>query len=279
MESDMRRSPIVAGTFYESAPGACRKAVEEMLAAAPDPESLPSRRLGGLAPHAGWICSGQIAATTFKALQDQPTAQTIVLLDRGVWATPLGDLEVDEQLAEQVLQQCHHVRADPAAHANEHSLEVQAPFIQVLWPDAKILPLMAPASPVAANIGSELGAVLAQHDPAPLVIGSTDLTHYGPRYGVTPAGVGPQGIEWARENDRRLLELIEDLKDEQVVHETSEHLNACGAGAVAATIAACKALGAEKGIVLKHTNSHEVLKDVYPGESADAVGYASVVFV
>ena len=109
-------------------------------------------------------------------------------------------------------------------------------------------------------------------------LGSTDLTHYGPRYQFTPHGVGPEGLRWAKDvNDRRMLDVMIELREEDAVREAAEHRNACGAGAVAATIAACKAGGANRALVLAHTTSNEVLRARY-GDMEDAVGYAGVVF-
>lgn len=288
----MTRKPIVAGTFYEGSAAACRKAVRSLLEQAQLPEDLPKSCKGGIVPHAGWICSGGVAAQTFKALAGQWSGKTVLLFGAvhayssplgmlyasGGWETPLGQVEIDEELASVIAQNCHNVTIDPEAHAIEHSLEVQLPFVQVCWPKARIVPVLVPGSPLAGGIGQQIGQLLSERDEPVLVIGSSDLTHYGPRYGITPAGVGLQGIEWANENDERLLRLIETMSADGVIDEACERLNACGAGAIAATIAACGALGAKRGIVLRHTNSYETLKDLYPADASDAVGYASVVF-
>lgn len=289
----MFRMPIVAGMFYEASPTACRRAARALLEEARLPDGVPDSCLGGLVPHAGWVCSGSVAALTFKALlRDTDDSPTLLLLGSvhsysgpqgmlyasGAWRSPLGEVQIDTELADALLRNCPEVHEDPAAHATEHSLEVQVPFIQILSQHSRIVPLMVPPSPLATMIGEQVGGVLKDFGRRVLVVGSTDLTHYGPRYGMTPAGVGRQGIAWATDNDKRLLELVESMSAEQIVDETSQHLNACGGGAVAATIAACRALGAEHGYVLNHTNSYEMLKPYYPSDRSDAVGYASVVF-
>jgi AmmeMemoRadiSam system protein B len=208
----MTRMPIVAGMFYDASPSACRRAVQEFLEQAELPETTPSGAVGGLVPHAGWVCSGSVAALTFKALlRDVPDDLTLLLLGAvhahssphgmlwgsGAWHSPLGEMQTNSELADEILRRCPEVHEDPAAHATEHSLEVQLPFIQVLAPNARIVPLMVPPSPLAAMIGAQLGRVLQDYPKRVLVVGSSDLTHYGPRYGMTPAGVGRQGIAWA----------------------------------------------------------------------------------
>jgi len=288
----MTRSPIVAGSFYDASPSGCRQAVERLLAAAELPESTPERCTGGLVPHAGWICSGAVAAMTLKALARDwsgqpfvlfgavhaPTGPEAMLYDRGGWQTPLGEVAVDAELAATICADCDGVVADCHAHGREHSLEVQLPLLQVLFPQAAIVPILVPASSAAADVGSQVGKVLAGVDPQPLIVGSTDLTHYGPRYGITPAGVGAQGIAWSVENDKRLLALIEQMAADRIVAHTTQTHSACGGGAIAATIAACRELGADRGVVLRHTNSFETLKAFSPNDTSTAVGYTSVVF-
>ena len=107
------------------------------------------------------------------------------------------------------------------------------------------------------------------------MIGSSDLTHYGDIYGFTPAGFGTQARRWMESNDERILRLVEAMSDSEITEEADRHRNACGAGAIAATIAAARVLGAERGLVLEHTTSHDVIQE---GEFRMAVGYAAVLF-
>ncbi len=288
----MMRTPIVAGVFYEASAQACRQEAQDLLDQAQLPGDLPEKAYGGIVPHAGWVCSGAVAAMTFKALHQRWHGSTVVLLGavhaftdargmlyaQGSWQSPLGEVAVDTELAQAVLAKCPDIREDPVAHTAEHSLEVQLPFIQLCWPGAKILPINVPPSALASGIGAQLGSALVELGADTIVIGSTDLTHYGPRYGTTPAGTGKKGIEWANENDRRLLDMVQAMAAEQIVDETTEHLSACGGGAIAAAIAASRTLGAARGIVLSHTNSYDILRDTYRGSMQDSVGYASVLF-
>jgi len=196
---------------------------------------------------------------------------------RGSWRTPIGGLEVDQELARAVLSESDGQVVDrPEAHQGEHSIEVQLPFIKALFPEARILPIAVPPSSVASQVGIAVARAAEHLGRAVVAIGSSDLTHYGPRYGFAPVGVGPRGLEWAKENDRHLLELVVQMEAEQVVPEAQRHHNACGSGAIAAAIAFSAALGATRGIVLQHITSHEVMP---MGRPTDFVGYAAVVFV
>lgn len=286
------RHPIAAGAFYEASPDSCRRHAASLLAAAEVPADLPGRPLGAIVPHAGWVYSGAIAAKALKAALAGGEARSVVLFgadhtgmvqmgevyDAGAWRTPLGDVGIDEELAAALLAAGDCLRAQPHAHMREHSLEVQVPLLQVLVGDLRIVPVAVPPSDLAVEIGRTVGQALAARGQATCVVGSTDLTHHGGRFG-SPGGRGEAGEKWTRANDRRMIDLIEAMDADAVVPEYLQRHNACGAGAVAATIAACKALGAQRGICLEYNNSYKIVHEKYPYELDDTtVGYAAVVF-
>ena len=196
----------------------------------------------------------------------------------GRWETPVGSVAVDARLAERILSHTNLIVDDAYAHVDEHSLEVQMPFVAHLFPDTPVVPIMVPIVPTAPEIGEAVGRTLKTYNYDALVVGTTDLTHYGPRYGFTPHGVGRQGHDWAKENDRRFVELLCSMRAAELVPEAASHRNACNSGAAAATIAATRALGATDGVLLEHTTSSEVLGGEGAGDQDDSVGYAAVVF-
>ncbi|MDY6914363.1 MAG: AmmeMemoRadiSam system protein B [Planctomycetota bacterium] len=286
------RQPIRAGSFYEASAASCKHHAAKLLDSVTLRDDLPSRLYGGLLPHAGWMYSGALAAETLKTLHAAQPLETIVLLGAdhvglvsqgevypsGVWRTPMGDVPVNQQLASALIDSADCLRANPEAHSREHSLEVQVPLIQVLAPEAQIVPIAVPPSESATEIGKAIGRVLAEQFPNACVIGSTDLTHHGGHF-PTPGGHGKAGEQYTRANDRRMLDLVEALDAEAVVSESAAHQNACGAGAIAATVAACKQMGATRGICLHYTNSYCIVHSLYPDEADDTtVGYAAVVF-
>ena len=108
---------------------------------------------------------------------------------------------------------------------------------------------------------------------------STDLTHYGPSYGISHMGSGPEALRWAKEtNDQYFIDLMLSMQDDQLVPTAQMYHNACGAGAVTATVAAAKELGAKSGTLLGHTTSAEVMAKKYQQTAQDSVGYAGVIF-
>lgn len=286
------RRPIVAGRFYPSSPKQCLRDIDACLAEGDKHVgAVAERPIGAIVPHAGWVCSGAVAAAVFRAIQRARQPETFVLFgavhsssdshgamyDSGAWETPMGPVEVDDTLAEAVLSAGGLVTADPDPHVREHSLEVQVPFIRKLFPEAKVLPIMVAPGPQAAAVGRQVAQAVDGTDRDVVYVGSTDLTHYGPGYRFTPAGSGAEALQWAKDvNDRRLLDLIEGLHADRIVDDTRTNHSACGGGAIAAAVAASQTAGATKGLLLWHTTSHEVLRDAH-GPKSDSVGYAGVL--
>ncbi|MCJ7543578.1 MAG: AmmeMemoRadiSam system protein B [Phycisphaerae bacterium] len=285
------RNPYRAGSFYDASPDDCRHHAEGLIDQATVPDTLPSVLFGGIVPHAGWVYSGRVAATTFKALAARGEVAAFVLFGadhfgtvdqgevfyRGTWRTPVGDLEVDEELAKAILASSPALRANPQAHQREHSLEVQLPIIKLLCSQARIVPIAVPPTALALDVGKAVGGVLSGR-PDVYAVGSTDLTHHGGHF-PAPGGRGATGAKWTAANDRRMIDLMEAMSAEKIVPEADARSNACGAGAIAATVAACRTMGATRGLCLSYTNSYEIVHAGYPADPDDTtVGYASVVF-
>jgi len=290
----MIREPAVAGRFYPLSRDACLREIAAMRPAAP-PADMPERPVGGIVPHAGWVFSGETALAVIRAIAERRRPKTFVifgashvgrargaiLFGSGGWQTPLGVAEVDERLAREILARASDiVTDDPEAHEDEHSIEVQVPLIQHAAPEAKIVPILVPPSAKAVALGRTVAEIIAGLQIDAVCLGSTDLTHYGPMYGFTPHGTGPAAMRWVRdENDRRMLDLVVRLDAEAIVPEAKAHLNACGPGAVVATLAAVRSLGAKRGCVVQYTTSFDVMREKMGRVDAEAaVGYGGVVF-
>jgi len=288
------RKPIVAGQFYPARRDACVNEITECIQARKISVTLPETIVAGIVPHAGWVFSGSLAAMVFSAIKQQhEKVHTFVIFgaahgyygrspavyDAGCWITPLGEVEIDGKLADAVLESTEAVR-DSTAHRTEHSIEVQVPFIQHLFSAAKILPILVPPTENAVELGTGVGDVISRSENMKIVcIGSTDLTHYGPRYGFTPMGTGAKAIQWASDvNDKEFIDLALELEPKRMLESAAQNYNACGAGAAAATVAVAKKLGRTEGVLLAHTNSNEVMLQKMGTTSTDSVGYAAIIF-
>jgi AmmeMemoRadiSam system protein B len=248
--------------------------------------------LGGVVPHAGWTFSGETAAAVYRTLREAEAPRTLIVLGAvhrrpirlpavstdDAWETPLGPLPVDTDLAGDIVVACPGlVEADAEAHAaGENSIELQTALIRGILPDARFVPIMVAPDEHAVPFGIALGRRLADLDGGVPVVASTDLTHYGGPWGMTSHGTGAEAARWVRDvNDRGFLDLVLRLEAEEIGPEADRHANACGAGAVAAAVAAVREMGAREGVLLHQTTSYDVLPE---GGGDRIVGYAGVVF-
>ncbi len=285
----MTRKPVVAGSFYPGTPQTCQNIIEKFIKNVH--KSSRNNIVAGVVPHAGWIFSGQIAFNVFASIK--PSQHMTFILPGAVhssninnpaiyndeaWETPMGKIKIDHELSNNILKEAPDlVEENSAAHVREHSIEVQVPFIQYLFPDALIVPLMMPPVKHAVEIGAILGKIaLKSIKKKIIIIGSSDLTHYGWNYGFAPYGIGQTGHDWVvKDNDKRIVDLAVKVNPDKIVPEAEKSSNACGAGAIAASVASAKAYGINEGELLDYTTSCDVMPDY--GNSS-FVGYAGIVF-
>lgn len=281
----VKRSADFAGSWYPGRASECRRAIEEFSrSSAPCPSGAT---FGGIVPHAGWVFSGRIACNVIRCLSEQSSPDTIVLFGRhlhpssksyimaeGSWETPLGDLAIDQELGDKLLAEFPFVAETPTRYDQDNTIELQLPFVKHYFPEVKILPLGVPPAQTSLRIGERAMEICRDMGRKALVLGSTDLTHYGYNYGYAPKGAGKQAVDWVKnENDKRVVDLILKMDAGEVIRESLTHHNACCSGAVAAAIAAAKALGAAEARKLFYATSY----DVRPDNSF--VGYVGVVFI
>lgn len=252
--------------------------------------------IGGIVPHAGWMYSGAIAGQTMAAIaQSQAGAAVDVVVVFGAihtrahveaaafdshsrWDVPGGISEVHQEIERRLIESSGALfNVDERLHVHEHAVEVEMPLIQVAWPNASILPVEVPVIAKAQEMGIATARQIQKAGLSAVFLASSDLTHYGPAYDFMPASVGPVGLAWAKDNDRRLLQCVTNMAIERIVPEVRQNLNACGGGAIAAMMAACREMGASGGKVLRHVNSSEVAPNPARRDMGNAVGYAAVV--
>jgi AmmeMemoRadiSam system protein B len=284
------RQPAWAGKFYPADAGQCRALARSYTDVSIAEES--TRLTGGIVPHAGWICSGAIAGLTLAALAagGQPDvvvvfgaihtpliAEMSMLDSYARWDLPGEACEVSTDLRRRVLERGSLFRVDDRFHRTEHAVEVELPLIRSVWPNAGVLPIEVPMDDRASEVGRAVAQAVNRASCRAVFLASSDLTHYGPAYRFAPAGVGIEALQWAKNNDRQLIDKVLRMQDQSIVPEVRARHSACGAGAIAAMIAACKELGASRATLLRHASSFETLAQVAPQPPDNAVGYASIV--
>jgi AmmeMemoRadiSam system protein B len=264
----------VAGSWYPGSADALRTAVDRYLASAARPAGALTELVALVAPHAGLMYSGPVAAYAYALLKDRPV-ELVVLVGpshfvafagaavyrRGAFETPLGPAEIDEAAASAILSATPIAREHDSAHAREHSLEMQLPFVRRVAPDAKIVPiLMGEQTPDTARLlGDALGASLQGRKA--LLVASTDLSHYYDR--STAGALDTVVIDCVSKFDADLLQRALDTRPD----------HACGGGPTVAVMRAAKLLGATDAAVLNYADSGDV-----SGDTTSVVGYLAAAF-
>ncbi len=280
------RNADFAGSWYPSRESECLEFFERFEKNSVQRASGGAKYLGGILPHAGWIYSGQIAYNVIKYLKNDTDPDVFVIFGRhlypgssnfimaeGAWATPLGDLPIAADLAEKIISEFKFTLETHARYEPDNTIELQLPFIKYFFPEVEILPVGLPPAVLSIKIGERIAELAEKMGKTILVLGSTDLTHYGPNYANTSKGSGRKAVEWVKnENDKRMVDLILEMEPEKIIRESLINSNACCSGAVAAAVAAVKKMGAVKGEQLIYSTSYDVRPD------SSFVGYLGAVF-
>ena len=268
-----RREPIVAGSFYPGQEAALVEMLDDLLGEGDLNETPLPGPIGLIAPHAGYVYSGGVAAAGYREVgrvgrpewaivlgaNHTGYGRPVSLAQGGTWRTPLGDAPIATEVADRLVA-CG-AEVSEVAFAREHSVEVQLPFLQVLFgAEIPFVPIAVMAPPLERLVA--LGDCFAEtaRGRAGLIVASSDFTHYE-----------PDGV--AREADRRALERILALDVDgfwQLL--TRERLSICGGGAIALLMTVARALGLEPRLV-----SYATSGDV-SGDRSAVVGYAAVLF-
>jgi MEMO1 family protein len=280
------RAPAVAGMFYPEDPGELRRNVTTLLETAVHQYSDHSI-IAAIAPHAGYMYSGPVAAYTFNALQARypasvappPTSDqfspTVVVIAPShheafpyisvftgqAYRTPLGEVAVAQELAEALVAADEYIMADWRGHLREHALEVELPFLQVIWPQFRLVPVVMGQQDweLCKLLGEHLAA-LARETPL-LILASSDLSHYHPY--DTATAIDARFIEHLRAFDPAALHYALE----------EEACQACGGGPVVAAMIAAKAIGADAVDILRYQNSGDI-----SGDHSAVVGYLAATF-
>jgi hypothetical protein len=281
----MTSRPQHASSFYSRASRAwIQKALQGF-----EPPEMEKTPVAGVVPHAGWDYSGAVAAKVFSVLKRNREPEIFILLgtvhhnishnaiySSGAWATPFGDVLIDERVADILGRNSAGLaQKDEAAHEHEHSIEVQMPFLKHFFPEARAVPIAVLPDERAHLLGKRVAEAISENSLNAVIIGTTDLTHYGDPYLFTPAGYGPDAHEWMKRNDARIISLAAALREDEIVGEAEANRNACGAGALAATVGAAKMLGCRAGKVVAYATSFDIAPE---REFRMAVGYVGMIF-
>ena len=280
-ELNLRR-PAVAGSFYDGDSKSLNMQIEKCFLHKIGPGKIPSVVLAGerkivglISPHAGYMYSGPVAAHGFYKIALDGKPDTIIILGpnhrgfgadvsiiiNGKWETPLGELEIDKDVAENILNNSKIIKVDNKAHQSEHSIEVQLPFIQYIFgKNVKIIPICMTRQDINTDIEIARSICSSVVDKNILIIASSDFTHYEPQ-------------EYAKNVDKQAINAILGFNPKKlydIIYQ--QNLTMCGPGPITTMLIACKSLGAKKAELLKYATSGDIT-----GMYDQVVGYASVI--
>lgn len=265
----MIRNPAVAGQFY---PGWARE-LRETIKYMTDSKAEKVDAIGVVVPHAGYIYSGQVAGAVLSGIEFKDTfvlmgpnhrgmGKPLSIMTAGTWKTPLGEVQVNSELANAILKESSHLEEDELAHIMEHSLEVQVPFLQFFQPTVRIVPIVF--SPVNIEVYHEIGRSVARAiqktGAGAVMLASTDMTHYEPH-------------DSAKRKDKFAIDAILKLDSEALVQSIKQHgISMCGYAPTISLIAAAREMGAQKTKLVKYQTSGDT-----SGDYSSVVGYAGII--
>jgi AmmeMemoRadiSam system protein B len=265
----MIRQPIVAGQFYPDSPELLKRYLEQYIVRSKKKEQV----LGAVCPHAGYVFSGGVAGAVYGKLVIPDTVvilgpnhtgigDAFAVMDKGVWVTPLGKVEIEERLAALILNETQLFTPDISAHCYEHSIEVQLPFLQYLKGDFRFVPIVLSHTWYSncELLGNALARAIRNFGQPVLVIASSDMTHYEPD-------------KQARTKDKLAIDQILAMDPAglyEVVH--TNNITMCGIIPTTVMLVASKLLGAQKAELVRYATSGDI-----SGDYGSVVGYAGII--
>lgn len=279
----MIRKPAVAGIFYERNPDSLKKQIEWCFEHKLGPGKIPEETLnkreikGAMVPHAGYQYSGPVAAHSYYRIFEDGFPETFVIISpnhtglgsgistmlEGEWETPLGNVRIDEEFTANLVENAGIIDLDAAAHIQEHSLEVQLPFLQYFSSGFEIVPVSMWMQDFESSyeIGKSIKETADALQKDIVVIASSDMTHYKPK-------------SIAEHDDSQVLDAINSMDEKLMVKRVLDmNITMCGYGPVATTIVTSKEMGAQNAEILKYATSADTT-----GDESAVVGYASAIF-
>jgi AmmeMemoRadiSam system protein B len=266
----MNRMAAVAGQFYPGTPSGLSRAVGELTREVEGKEPA----IGVVSPHAGYVYSGGVAGELFSSIRIPSISvvfcpnhtglgEEAAIMSRGAWRMPWGDVPVDEELADRLKEAAPILREDSAAHAREHSLEVQLPFLRRFRAEFRFVPVALGRLSLeeCRDLGEAVAKVVGDEEERPLLVASSDMSHY------VPDAV-------ARKKDRMAIDRMLALDPEGLYRTVrSERISMCGVIPATVVLFAAGALGATSARLVRYATSGEVSRDF-----DQVVGYAGLAF-
>lgn len=268
-KAKMVRKAVVAGQFYNGTEASLRKQIKKYI----DEKAKKEKVIGVLAPHAGFMFSGEVAGAVYSRIifpeifvilgpNHTGAGDPCAIMTRGSWQTPLGEVEIDSDLAGKILANSKNLKEDEGAHSSEHSIEVQLPFLQYLGREFKFVPICLSHLDLETcrDIGKAIARTIEEEKKKIVIIASSDLTHHEPQ------------VE-ANRKDQVALDAVIKLDPEELLTRVEElRISMCGVIPTGIMLIASKELNATKGELIKYMTSGDVI-----GDYRQVVGYGGAL--
>ena len=267
----MIREAVWAGTrkFYPDDKLSLIKYLEKVI----DLDAEKKQAKAVMLPHAGYFYSGAVAGKTVSRIK---VPDTVIILGpnhtglgmpysivcHGLWKTPIGDIEIAEDLADIILDGSSLITEDETAHIKEHSIEVELPFLKYLNPDVRIVPVIVSDFLLdrLQAVGNSISDSIKKYNKPVLIVVSSDMSHYEPQ-------------ETVEKKDKMAIESILAMDPEQLYNrKNKEYISMCGFAPAIVALYACKRLGAGSAELVDYRTSAEANND-----PSSVVGYAGIV--
>ncbi|MFH0826987.1 MAG: AmmeMemoRadiSam system protein B [Candidatus Omnitrophota bacterium] len=265
------RKASVAGQFYPATEEAIRKQIESLCDAHVDKTDC----IACMLPHAGYIYSGRVACETVSRISIRDSVLLLgpnhtgfgpafSIMTQGTWQTPLGEVDIDADLAGMILKDSKYLESDTLAHAYEHSLEVELPILQYFKPHFLIVPMVFLSDDLQElkGVGEEIAQAVEEsgRKDSVLVVASSDMTHYEPK-------------DEAQKKDKEAIEAILKLDENRLMEKTrSLGISMCGVAPTVVMLTIAKRLGAHGASLIKYQTSADAT-----GDAESVVGYAGII--
>jgi len=270
MEQVYLRKPVVAGQFYPLEAKSLKALISSFTDKAPQKKDV----IGAILPHAGYIYSGRVATEVVSGINIKDNVVLLgpnhtgigpacSIMAQGVWQTPLGDIEVNNRIANLFLNKSRYLEIDTLAHRDEHSLEVELPILQYFKNNFKIIPIALRSFDLSLlkGLARDLADAVRENNlkQSTVFIASSDMTHY-------------ERQEIAEKKDALAIEAIVALDEEKLATVVSEaDISMCGFAPITVLIQVAKLLGAKRAQLIKYETSGKT-----SGDMTSVVGYAGI---
>jgi len=265
------RKPVVAGYFYPGTRENLLKVLENFV----NRQSIREECIAAICPHAGYVFSGSTAGMVFSSIVIPETViilgpnhggygEPYAIAEADCWSTPLGETVLNREISDRLKKESRYLQYDDIAHREEHSIEVQLPFIQFLNPEASIVPISLSGqmeNPAWVEIGEAIARVVSGCGGTgkTIIVASSDMNHY-------------ESQQVTEEKDDYAIQAILALDEDLLLERISEkNISMCGYGPVITAIVAAKGLGAKEALLVEHTTSGYKNRDY-----SQVVGYAGI---